>query len=996
MNLRRLAFLLALAALVAGHGGIMAKQVDPPVSPGRDGRLQYVTDARGDRIVEFSHAGYRGGGVALPDLPARVVVPPAEGEDGARIQAALDFVAGLPADPQGLRGAVQLEKGRYEVAGRLRLRTGGVVLRGAGADAAGTVLVAIGTDRRPLVEIGGANRPALERGIPISDTYVPVGAVKLRLRSAAGFAAGASVIVERPSTAAWITQLGMHEAPGRQPYEWKPDTLNVRWERRIAAVASDGIVLDAPLTAALDASLGGGLVFATAPADVANVGVENLRCESAYDRANPVDEEHAWTAVHIGRARDVWIADLTAVHFPGSAVHVSAAAARVTVQDCASLDPVSEAAGYRRLAFHTLGQQTLFLRCTSQRGRHDFSAGHLAPGPNVFLDCVADDPRDFSGSIGSWATGLLFDNVRIDGAALRLDNLETWNQGVGWAAGNSMIWQSVASTIVCRAPPGATNWAVGPWAQFVGDGRWAAVNEFVEPDSLYRTQLAERLGAAARDALLARSYVPASPVAERWDAVAARLGPRPAAPALPAGLQMANGWIALGDRLAAGGQQGSPMWQGHLLPARSPDRGPALTRFVPDRFGLGATDDLAELVDTMRAQHQVAFRHHWGLWYDRRRDDHEMIRRPDGDVWPPFFEQPWARSGQGRTANGLTRYDLTKFNPWYFGRLREFAGLARERGLVLVNEMYFQHNILEAGAHWVDFPWRPANSVQETGFPEPPPFVGGKRIFVAEYFYDVTHPVRRALHRDYIRQCLANLAGHPNVIHTVGEEFTGPLPFVQFWLDVAAEWMAETRHRPLLALSATKDVQDAILVDPRRAELISVIDLKYWWLSDKGLHAPGGGENLAPRQHERLWKGGRPSAPSIARMVREYRGRFPDKAVITGLGEADGWAFVAAGGSFPKLPAGTDPALLAALVRMRPASAAVAAPWILAEPGVQYFGYAPAAGMLRFEVGAGGAAFAARRIDLETGHVAGELPVSRQDGVVTVTLDGPGAVWLRR
>ena len=66
---------------------------------------------------------------------------------------------------------------------------------------------------------------------------------------------------------------------------------------------------------------------------------------------------------------------------------------------------------------------------------------------------------------------------------------------------------------------------------------------------------------------------------------------------------------------------------------------------------------------------------------------------------------------------------------------------------MLVQQMYFQHNVLEAGAHWADFPWRPANCLQETGFPEPPPYVGGKRVFMAEAFYDVTHPVRRELHR---------------------------------------------------------------------------------------------------------------------------------------------------------------------------------------------------------------------------------------------------------
>src|SRR5947209_19245809 len=72
---------------------------DPPrrfVAPGPGGKLVYAADERGDRIPDFSHCGYGGGGVAIPDAPVRVVVPPAEGDATARIQAAIDYVSGLP------------------------------------------------------------------------------------------------------------------------------------------------------------------------------------------------------------------------------------------------------------------------------------------------------------------------------------------------------------------------------------------------------------------------------------------------------------------------------------------------------------------------------------------------------------------------------------------------------------------------------------------------------------------------------------------------------------------------------------------------------------------------------------------------------------------------------------------------------------------------------------------------------------------------------------
>src|SRR5262249_26777558 len=193
-------------------------------------------------------------------------------------------------------------------------------------------------------------------------------------------------------------------------------------------------------------------------------------------------------------------------------------------------------------------------------------------------------------------------------------------------------------------------------------------------------------------------------------------------------------------------------------------------------------------------------------------------------------------------------------------------------------------------------------------------------VFMAEAFYDVSHPVRRDLHRRYIRHCLDALGDCPNVIFHTGEEFTGPLHFVQFWLDTITEWQKETGRKVLVGLSCTKDVQDAILAGPARAPLVSVIDLKYWWYTaDGGLYDPKGGENLAPRQQLREWKGSKSrSDASVARAVREYRTKFPEKAVTVSLDGTSGWAGLAAGGSVPRLPRETDPAPRVAIPRMQP------------------------------------------------------------------------------
>jgi hypothetical protein len=993
---------LALTVCLVAVAGWPAGAADPAkrfVYPGADGRLVYPADARDNRVPDFSHAGY-GGGAANPEAPVRVVVAPARGDGGARIQAAIDFVSEREPDADGVRGAVLLLAGRHEVAGSLRLSMSGVVLRGQGKE---TVLVATGTDRRAVIQVRGrADRVPAQEAFAVADRYVPAGRSVLRLESAERLKAGDAVRVEHPSTREWIAALGMDRFPSRDKgsyLDWRPGTVDVAWERTVAKVDGDAVTLDAPLTAALDAALCRCVVRKYAwPGRARRVGVENLRIESAYDEDNPHDEDHAWTGITVENAEDVWVRQVSFAHLAGSAVAVWETARRVTVADCDSARPVSELGGHRRHTFFTAGQQTLFLRCSSDGGRHDFAVGHLAAGPNAFVCCRAANAHRFSGPVGSWATGVLYDNVSIDGAGLALTNRETDDAGVGWAAANSVLWQCTAPVITCRMPPTARNWAVGVWGQFVGDGHWRQLNEFVKPDSLFEAQLADRLGGRAA-AVLERPAIPAGTNgAGRIEELVAKIeSPAPARHPL----KLAGGVLTVDGKVLTGNRLGTAWWRGSTLPLRATEVGVGVTRFVPARVGPGFTDDLDQLTDEMRAKGFSVLDHHWGLWYDRRRDDHQMVRRADGDVWAPFYEQPWARSGKGRAWDGLSKYDLTKFNSWYFARLKEFAGFAERGGLVLTVQMYFQHNVLEAGAHWADFPWRPANCLQDTGFPEPPEYAGGKRVFMATAFYDVSHPVRRDLHRRYIRHCLDVLGGSPNVVFQTGEEFTGPRHFVEFWLDVIGEWQKETGKKVLVGLSCTKDVQDAILADPKRAPLVSVIDLKYWWYTaDGGVYDSKGGEELAPRQQLRAWKGPKSrSDASAARAVREYRARFPEKAVTVSLDGASGWAVAAAGGSVPRLPPGTDPALLAAIPRMKPCDPrglsrdAVA----LADPGHDYLVWSPAGGAISLDLSDRAGTFAVGRVDGKTGKVTAAGDVRGGRAVeLSAPAGGPAVFWLTR
>ena len=1013
------------------------QKLSPVISTGADGRLVCDADEHGNRVPDFSSCGYAGGDRPIPNATIRVVVAPVPGDSTARIQKAIDYVASLPPDADGVRGAVLLLKGRHEVFGGLQITNSGVVLRGQGMGEDGTVLVAAGLDRRTLLRICGRSEKSAQGGSArqVSDEYVPVGATSFRLNDASGWKAGDSIEVTRPSTKEWVDQLGATEFGGGEGGGWKPGSYDIVWDRVIKSIEGDRITVDVPITTAIAKKFGGGLVENYSwPGRISNVGIENLRLESAFEPGNLKDENHSWCAITMEKVCDTWVRQVAFVHFAGSAVAVLESCQRVTVEDCLSLAPVSEDGGYRRNTFFTMGQQTLFLRCYAEYGRHDFSVGHCAAGPNAFVQCEARLPLSDSGPIESWASGVLYDNVSVDGNALTLGYRPGNIASVGWAAANSVLWNCSASVIRCWNPPGAQNWSFGSWGGFEGDGVWRSSNDFMSPNSLFAAQLGDRLGAEAvarlklmsrpheessnppvdkAQELAAASHQPA-PLLKDYIANAAARDPISAEPGnanpvdeIPAPnserrapklkLSITNGWLTCDGKLLVGGTASGAWWRGTIRPQEAPALGFSITRFVPGRVGPGFVDDLDGVADTLVASGDVVLDHHEGLWYDCRRIDHERTRRINGDVLPPFYEMPFARSGQGTAWDGLSQYDLTKFNSWYWSRLQAFADVCDERGLVLFNENYFQHNIIEAGAHWADFPWRSANNINHTGFPEPPPYAGDKRIFQAELFYDVSHPVRRELHRRFIRQCLDNFTNNANVIQFTSAEFTGPLHFVEFWLDTVGEWERETGHQALVALSCPKDVQDAILADPIRSAVVDVVVFRYWWRTDKGEFAPPGGKNLSPRQFQRLMKDTPPGDLNLAAMASEYRAKFPSKPVMAASEQGldlshAGWAYLCAGGSLPHLPRSTDAQLLAAITRMQPwTEASGKNRWVLREPGKQYLVFSSGESSAGLDLSPESGSFQIHTVDPWTGKVTTSAePVTAGKNIILPK----GVVWL--
>jgi hypothetical protein len=823
-------------------------------------------------VIDFNCVGYGAHAGSLPRVRTVLRVAPTGKDDTALLQAAIDEVSRMPVGEDGFRGALLLEGGLFIVSAPLQVRASGVVVRGWGEPV--TEVWSIVRNRGASIEIGGGMTP--QTGAPVRVIRdATSGATKLVLERVSGFTVGDRIVVQRPSTKEWIAALGMDSAEGNfanQRTHWTAGSRDLIWDRVVVAVdsATNSITLDAPITTALEERFGGGTVARVAgDVPITNVGVERLILWAVHDPECPNTEEHAWTAIALDHVEDAWVSGITAWYYADSAVRVGSRARRVTVAWCTSARPVSEVAGCRRRGYLVQGQQVLVEGCRTVDAVNGFSVGACASGPNVFRVCWTENALGPSGAFEGWASGVLFQRVHVDGNDLRLTRDDATTQGGGITAHNAFVIDCEARSVVVDVPNDAT----------------PRIDPRQDPEAVLVTA--------------DFGEYPEVPVFRLPPVVPTHANP------VPHPLSIVRGRFFADGRVVWGGQLNAGWWKGQASPAiAATAAGRSITRFAPGRTGPGLTEDLPQFARDMVAAGQFFHNGIPGLWYDRRRDDHLLIARTDATVWAPFYEMPWARSGVGRAFDGMSKYDLTKFNPWYFERMREFAELCTQHGLVFTNNLYNTHNLLETLAHWVDYPWRPENNINDTGLPVPQEIDAGNTIHIADQVYDVSRPGRRELHRAFIRHHLDVLGDEPNVVHCVGFQFAGPLEFQQFFLDTVAEWEREHGRDVKIALITSKDITDAVLTDPVRAPLVDVVDMRYWQtLADGTLWAPRGDVNRAFReQNAELFGRGFDTPPDttpllVYRAVREYRDRFPDKAIIAWNGGCGQVPVLLAGGA---------------------------------------------------------------------------------------------------
>lgn len=495
-------------ALIAGYScPCLEAQVSSLVYPGSDGKLVYAGYAnegqsnRGNLMIDFSHAGYRGGGVAIPWVPVAVELKPLAGgtDDHARIQAAIEVVENLPLSSAGFRGCLLLRAGTYQVSETLRITESGVVIRGEGQGSDGTIIRFTATEQDDLFEFVGKSGWSRINGkdSPITSPVVPCGTRTFTVASPENFEIGDRVMVHRTPNETWIADLEMAQ------WGWTPSAYRSVSPRTITSMEGNTITLDAPLVHAIEERYGGGEVYAYHfDGAIRQAGIERLRMESAF--ASETDEDHGWHAVTFMRAENAWARQLTAKYFGHACVNVDERSQYVTVEDCAQLDPKSNIAGGRRYSF-VLDDSCFVLvqRCYTRRGRHDYVTHSKMGGPSAFVDSLAENTLSDIGPHHRYAEGILFDNIK--GGQINVQNRTSSGTGHGWAGSQIVLWNCSANSLVCQAPKAAMNFAIGcagtqargSFSPSEPHGFWESRGSPVTPRSLYYKQLEDRLGLQA-------------------------------------------------------------------------------------------------------------------------------------------------------------------------------------------------------------------------------------------------------------------------------------------------------------------------------------------------------------------------------------------------------------------------------------------------------------------------------------------------------------------
>lgn len=124
---------------------------------------------------------------------------------------------------------------------------------------------------------------------------------------------------------------------------------------------------------------------------------------------------------------------------------------------------------------------------------------------------------------------------------------------------------------------------------------------------------------------------------------------------------------------------------------------------------------------------------------------------------------PWLRTGPGNALDGKPRFDLTRFNPEYFGRLKDRVATARNRG-IYVSVMLFEGWAMQRIENgWKLHPFHPANNINGINGDANG---DGKGLEIHELASDEVMAIQKA----YVRKVIETVNALDNVLYEISNE----------------------------------------------------------------------------------------------------------------------------------------------------------------------------------------------------------------------------------
>lgn len=127
--------------------------------------------------------------------------------------------------------------------------------------------------------------------------------------------------------------------------------------------------------------------------------------------------------------------------------------------------------------------------------------------------------------------------------------------------------------------------------------------------------------------------------------------------------------------------------------------------------------------------------------------------------------QPWARTGPGQALDGKPRFNLERFNPEYFDRLRHRVKAAQDRGIYTSVMLFEGWGVQFITNGWASHPFHPQNNVNGINGDNNGDGVGVE-------IHELLNPKITTLQEAYLRKIIDTVNECDNVLYEISNQET--------------------------------------------------------------------------------------------------------------------------------------------------------------------------------------------------------------------------------